>query len=176
ELELSVADKPDSYEICFVPDNDYAGVLRRYLGEDHPALSPGPFRLRDGTEVGRHEGYAHFTVGQRKRLPGGFDQPMYVLEIDPDERAVTIGPREALATARLRAGKANWLVPDPPEPGEPVGVRVRHGAPVVDGRVTEREDGTFALELRTAQRAVTPGQSAVLYRDDVLLGGGVIFE
>ena len=82
----------------------------------------------------------------------------------------------ASASATLRAGDANWLVPDPPESGERVGVRVRHGAPIVDGRVTERGDGEFALELRTAQRAVTPGQSAVLYRDDVVLGGGVIWE
>lgn len=176
ELGLENAEKPDSYEICFVPDNDYAGVLRRYLGDDHPSLRPGPFRMRDGTEVGRHDGYAHFTVGQRKGLPGGFGEAMYVLDIEPESRTVTIGPEEALDSAALRAGDANWLVPDPPEPGERVGVRVRHGAPIVDGRVTARRDGEFALELRTAQRAVTPGQSAVLYRDEVVLGGGVIWE
>ncbi|MFQ5890903.1 MAG: tRNA 2-thiouridine(34) synthase MnmA [Gemmatimonadota bacterium] len=172
-LGLSTAEKPESYEICFVPDNDYAGVLRRYLGESHPALSPGPFVLRDGTVVGEHEGYAHFTVGQRKRLPGGFAEPMYVLEIRPETRAVVVGPRAQLATSRLTAGEANWLA-EPPEPGDTLGVRIRHGAAVVDATVLDRGKRSFTVELTGAQRAVTPGQSAVLYRGDVVVGGGVI--
>jgi tRNA-specific 2-thiouridylase len=180
ELGLSNSEKPDSYEICFVPDNDYMGVLRRYLDEDHPAVSPGPFLTEDGREVGRHGGYANFTVGQRKGLPGGYPEPMYVLEIRPGERAVVIGPRTSLGTVRLEASEANWLVADPPEPGQEVGVRVRHGAPVVDARLVERRPadgdraGRFELELFAERRAVTPGQSAALYRGDVLLGGGVI--
>ena len=173
ELELPVAEKPESFEICFVPDNDYRGVLRRYLGKDHPALSPGPFRLRDGTEVGRHEGYADFTVGQRKGLPGGFDEPMYVLEIRPEDRSVVIGPREALRGSTVEARQANWLAP-PPETGEELGVRIRHGAPVVDAEVRAVDDDGFRLETHADQRAVTPGQSAVLYRGDVVVGGGVI--
>jgi tRNA-specific 2-thiouridylase len=173
ELELSTADKPESFEICFVPDNDYRGVLRRYLGEDHPALSPGPFLLEGGEEVGRHEGYADFTVGQRKGLPGGFPEPMYVVEIRPEDRAVVIGPRGSLRTSRVEAGRPNWLA-RPPEPGERVGVRVRHGAPVVEAEVEEVSGEGFALETAVDQRAVTPGQSAVVYRDRVLVGGGVI--
>ncbi len=173
ELELSVAEKPESFEICFVPDNDYAGVLRRYLGEDHPALARGPFLLEDGREAGTHEGYAHFTVGQRKGLPGGFPEAMYVVEIRPEDRAVVIGPREALATTRVEAVKANWLAPRP-EPGETVGVRIRHGAPIVDGTVLRAGEDGFSLDLAAPRRAVTPGQSAVLYRDEVVLGGGVI--
>ncbi len=173
ELDLPVAEKPESFEICFVPDNDYRGVLRRYLGADHPALSPGPFLLRDGTEVGRHEGYADFTVGQRKGVPGGFDEPMYVVEIRPEDRSVVLGPREALRRSTVTGGGANWLAP-PPEPGETLGVRIRHGAPVVDAEVREASDDGFRLETHADQRAVTPGQSAVLYRGDVVVGGGVI--
>lgn len=172
-LGLGTADKPESFEICFVPDNDYRGVLRHYLDDGHPALTAGPIRLEDGTEVGEHDGYAGFTVGQRRGLPGGFEEPMYVVEIRPEDRAVVIGPRDALACARLRAIRPNWLA-EPPGVGEEVGVRIRHGAPIVEGRVVEVGDASFDVELRTAQQAVTPGQSAVLYRGDVVVGGGVI--
>lgn len=172
-LGLSTADKPESFEICFVPDNDYAGVLRRYLGEDHPALARGPILREDGRQAGEHEGYARFTVGQRRGLPGGFAEPMYVVEIRPPERAVVIGPRSSLARTRVDAAKANWLGPRP-EPGEAVGARVRHGAPIVEGRLVGRAEDRFTVELGLPQEAITPGQSAVLYRDDVVLGGGVI--
>jgi tRNA-specific 2-thiouridylase len=172
-LGLLTADKPESFEICFVPDDDYAGVLRDHLGEQHPALSPGPIVLRDGHAVGEHAGYARFTVGQRKGLPGGFGEPMFVVEIRPEARTVVIGPREALASTGLTAAGANWLA-DPPRSGERVGVRIRHGAPIVDAEVRRAGPDGFVLELRASQDAVTPGQSAVLYRGEVVLGGGVI--
>ncbi|MDH3734981.1 MAG: tRNA 2-thiouridine(34) synthase MnmA [Gemmatimonadota bacterium] len=172
-LGLDTAEKPESYEICFVPDNDYAGVLRRYLPDDHPSLSSGPFVLEDGRVVGEHPGYAHFTVGQRKGLPGGFSAPMYVIEIRAHEQTVIVGPRESLARGSLRAGGANWLT-DPPEEGETLGVRIRHGAPIVEATLTARGPDTFSVELTLPQSAITPGQSAVLYREDVVVGGGVI--
>ena len=167
------AEKPESFEICFVPDNDYRGVLRRYLGPGHPALSRGDVVHRDGRVVGSHEGYAGFTVGQRRGLPGGFPEPMYVAEIRPEARQVVIGPREALQTSVLRAERANWLA-EPPLPGEEIGVRIRHGAPVVEAVLTAMDGDRFELELLAPRRAVTPGQSAVLYREDVVVGGGVI--
>jgi len=172
-LELDTAEKPESFEICFVPDNDYAGVLRRYLPVDHPALSTGSFRFEDGSDAGEHPGYAHFTVGQRKGLPGGFAEPMFVLEIQPETRVVVIGPREALARAALVAEAANWL-DEIPGPGERLGVRIRHGAPIVDADVVRADGSSFELTLRLPQQAITPGQSAVLYRGDVVVGGGVI--
>ena len=172
-LGLVTADKPESFEICFVPDDDYAGVLLDHLGEAHPALSPGPIRLEDGSDVGRHDGYARYTVGQRKRLPGGFGEPMFVLEIVPESRTVVIGPRDALSAVGLTAESANWLA-DPPAPGESIGVRIRHGAPIVPATFSEVSGEQFTLELTVPQAAVTPGQSAVLYRGEVVLGGGVI--
>ena len=172
-LGLDTADKPESFEICFVPDNDYAGVLRRYLPDDHPALSPGTIRFEDGSAAGRHAGYAHYTVGQRKGLPGGFAEPMFVLEIRPESRDVVIGPRGSLARSRVSAHGANWLA-DRPSAGERVGVRIRHGAPMVDADVLDATREGFSLELPTPQSAITPGQSAVLYRGDLVLGGGVI--
>ena len=112
-------------------------------------------------------------MGQRKGLPGGFPEPMFVLEIRPDDRAVVVGPRQSLTRSGLEAGAANWLA-EPPAVDEPLGVRIRHGAPIVDATVTRLSDDSFALRLAAPQSAVTPGQSAVLYRDDVVVGGGVI--
>ncbi len=172
-LGLLTADKPESFEICFVPGDDYAGVLRDRLGSLHPALSPGPIVREDGSPVGEHLGYARFTIGQRKGLPGGFDEPMFVVEIRPDSRTVVIGPRDRLASMDVTAGSANWLA-DPPQPGERIGVRIRHGAPIVDATVLRISADGFTLELGTPQDAVTPGQSAVLYRQEIVLGGGVI--
>jgi len=172
-LGLDTADKPESYEICFVPDNDYAGVLRRYLPADHAALLPGRFCLQDGRSVGEHPGYAHFTVGQRKGLPGGFREPMFVIEIRPEDRTVVVGPRASLARGSLRAAAANWLA-TPAQAGETLGVRIRHGAPIVEARVLASDENGFELELTLPQSAVTPGQSAVLYREDVVVWGGII--
>jgi tRNA-specific 2-thiouridylase len=172
-LGLRTAEKPESFEICFVPDNNYAGVLRCFLGDDHPALLPGPVLLENGRQIAEHSGYARYTVGQRKRLPGGFSEPMYVLEIQPNERAVVIGSRASLSTSRLSAGSANWLS-SPPEAGEPLGVRIRHGAPIVDAIVLSVREEGFDLELTAPLGAVTPGQSAVLYKGEVVVGGGVI--
>jgi tRNA-specific 2-thiouridylase len=174
ELGLVTAEKPESFEICFVPDGDYVGVLRRRLPLAHPALSAGAFVLEDGSEVGRHEGYAAFTVGQRKGLPGGFPEPMFVTGIRPDTREVVIGPRSSLANTRLVAAGANWLAPIP-APGTEVGVRIRHQAPIVAAAVESADADGFTIRLSAPRDAVTPGQSAVLYGDDgTVLGGGVI--
>ncbi|MFO7586441.1 MAG: tRNA 2-thiouridine(34) synthase MnmA, partial [Gemmatimonadota bacterium] len=174
ELGLSTAERPESFEICFVPDGDYLAVLRRRLPVAHPAVSPGAFVLEDGTEVGRHGGYAEFTVGQRKGLPGGFPEPMFALEVRPETREVVIGPRASLARSRLAAEDANWLAPVP-APGTELGVRIRHQAPIVPATVARADAGGFALELAASQDAVTPGQSAVLYAEDgTVRGGGVI--
>ena len=98
---------------------------------------------------------------------------MFVVDIQVEERVVVIGPRSSLATSSLLAGSANWLA-ECPAAGETLGVRIRHGAPIVEARVTEMSESTFALDLAAPQAAVTPGQSAVLYRGAVVVGGGVI--
>jgi tRNA-specific 2-thiouridylase len=175
DLDLITADKPESFEICFVPNDDYASVLEEHLGAAHPALSDGPVLLADGRRVGTHPGYARFTIGQRRGLPGGFPEPMFVTRIDPARRAVEIGPRAALASAGLVAGGANWLA-EMPAPDEELGVRIRHGAPIVAAVVRDADPGGFSLDLPVSQSAVTPGQSAVLYRGDVVVGGGVILS
>jgi len=174
QLGLVTAEKPESFEICFVPDGDYVDVLRKRLPVTHPALSPGIFALEDGSEVGVHEGFARFTVGQRKGLPGGYPEPMFVLEVRPSTREVVIGPRASLGRSSLTAESANWLAPIP-APGHEVGVRIRHQAPIVPAEVRQADSVGFSLELAIPQDAVTPGQSAVVYSDEgAVLGGGVI--
>jgi tRNA-specific 2-thiouridylase len=174
DLELPrVADKQESQEICFVPNGDYVAVLRRELPADAPALNPGPFILSDGTVVGEHEGFARYTIGQRKALPGGYSEPMFVTEIRAASRAVVIGPRNELFGRGLVAHSVNWLA-DAPAVGSAVGVRVRHRAPIVPAEVIRIGGGEVEVALSEPVAAITPGQSAVFYRDDVVLGGGFI--
>lgn len=174
ELGLLTASKPESQEICFVPDGDYMKVLERELPGDAPALAPGPIVTTDGRIVGRHDGFARYTVGQRRRLPGGSAEPMYVVSLRPEDRAVVIGPREELIGRGLRAREVNWLVSSPPEAGSTVSARVRHRATPVSGTIVRVTDGEVEIALDTGVYAISPGQSVVLYRGETVLGGGVI--
>jgi tRNA-specific 2-thiouridylase len=172
-LGLATADKPESQEICFVPTNDYTDFLTARLGRDHPALRPGPLVTPDGETVGRHDGYARYTVGQRKGLGGGFPRRLYVLETRPESNEVVVGRAHALARRDVVLGDLNWLT-EPPAPAARVAVRLRHGAPLVEATVRHRDARVVELELETPQPAVTPGQSGALYDGDVLMGGGRI--
>ena len=168
-----VAEKVESQDICFVPDGDHTKILRRYLGADAPSLSPGPLLLADGTRVGEHDGFARFTIGQRRGLPGGFPQPMYVVDIRPADRAVIIGPRDALLGLGVIAREVNWLV-DPPAVGSQVRVQVRHRAAPALAELVRLDADEIELALDEPVSAITPGQSLVLYDDDRVLGGGFI--
>ena len=174
ELGLLTAEKPESQEICFVPDGDYVKVLERELPPGAPALAPGPIVTTDGRVVGTHDGFARYTVGQRRGLPGGSAEPMFVVALRPDDRAVVIGPREALLGRGLVAREANWLVPVPPAVGEAVQVRIRHRAAPVPGTVVRRERDEVEVALDEPVHAISPGQSVVFYDGDTVLGGGVI--
>ena len=171
-LEL-IAEKPDSQDICFVPDGDHAKVIARELGADTPSLARGPFVRRDGTVVGEHAGYARFTVGQRRGVPGGFREPMYVVEIVPTTREVVIGPRNELLGKGVVAREVNWLVA-PPELGSEVEVQVRHRARPARGTLVRVDGDAVEIALDEAVSAITPGQSLVMYDGSVVLGGGVI--
>ncbi|MEX2180343.1 MAG: tRNA 2-thiouridine(34) synthase MnmA [Gemmatimonadaceae bacterium] len=174
-LEI-IADKVESQDICFVPDGDHTKIIRQKLGSDAPALRTGPFVLSSGTVIGEHEGYARFTIGQRRGLPGGFPQPMFVVAIRPADRAVVIGPREELLGRGLIAREVNWLteVDSASLLGTRLGVQVRHRAPPVAAEVIRAEAGEIELALDEPVSAITPGQSVVFYDGDGVLGGGVI--
>jgi tRNA-specific 2-thiouridylase len=185
KLGLVTADKPESQEICFVPTGDYRDLLRERLETRHPALEPGPIVDREGTVLGRHDGFGGFTVGQRRGLGGGFDEPMFVLEIRPEDRAVVVGPHEALFAPGVEVAETNWLTAEPAR-GDRVAVQIRHRAKAVPATVAGRvgqggtggSDGaSLTLDFEEPQRSVTPGQSAVIFggpSGDRVLGGGRI--
>jgi tRNA-specific 2-thiouridylase len=174
QLGLSVvADKPESQEICFVPDGDYVRILERKLGPDAPALSTGPIMTSDGNVVGTHEGHARYTIGQRRGLPGGYARPMYVIAIRPEDRAVIIGPKEELLGRGIVAREVNWLV-DPPSLHAEVTVRIRHRAPLARGEIVRIDGEEIEIALDEPVAAIAPGQSLVLYDGERVLGGGFI--
>jgi tRNA-specific 2-thiouridylase len=170
-LGLVTADKPESQEICFVPTGDYRDLLVKRLGT-HRALEPGDIVRRDGTVVGRHSGYAGFTVGQRKGIGGGFAEPIFVLEILPETRQVVVGTRDELLQDEVVVEELNWLT-EPPEVGHSIAVQLRHRAAPARATIESR-DGGLLLALEEPRPAVTPGQSAVVFDGERVLGGGRI--
>jgi tRNA-specific 2-thiouridylase len=174
-LEL-IAEKRESQDICFVPDGDHTRVIARVLGADSPSLAPGPLVRRDGTVVGEHDGYARFTIGQRRGLPGGFREPMFVIAIDPSTRAVVIGPRDELLGRGVVAREVNWLVDRAPREGDEVQVQIRHRARPVAGAIVRITDDADEVEVALDEpaTAISPGQSCVYYDGERVLGGGVI--
>jgi tRNA-specific 2-thiouridylase len=171
-LEL-IAEKVESQDICFVPDGDHTKIIRQRLGDDAPSLSPGAFVLSDGTAVGVHEGFARFTIGQRRGLPGGFREPMFVVAIRPADRAVVIGPREELLGRGVVAREVNWLV-DAPTVGAHVEVQVRHRSPPARAEIVRLDGDEIELALDEPVSAIAPGQSLVIYDGERVLGGGFI--
>jgi tRNA-specific 2-thiouridylase len=173
-LGLTTAEKEESVEICFVPDNNYAAVLERHLPADAPALAPGPLVTTSGEVVGQHRGYGRYTIGQRKGLPGGFGDARYVVAIHPDRREVVVGTADELAGHRVKLEEVNWLG-NSLEPGDRCELQIRYRARAVPARVIDVGEDSLELALESPVRAITPGQSGVMYgSDDRVLGGGVI--
>lgn len=172
---LRTAEKAESQDICFVPDGDHVRVLRDRLGAHAPALAVGPVRLVSGEVVGEHDGFARYTIGQRKGLPGGFAEPMFVVEIRPAERAVVIGPREALLGRRVEARELNWLSATPAV-GSSVCVQVRSRSQPAPATVVRIDASSIELALDEPVLAISPGQSLVVYDGEIVLGGGVIAD
>ncbi len=172
DLGLRVHDKPDSQEICFVPNNDYRALIRARVPE---ALRPGEFRDLSGQRVGTHAGVAAYTIGQRRGLGLAVGLPVYVTQIDPRTNTVTVGEAADLLAGGLVAGAVNWLV-DPPPIDLPLRVtaKIRHMHTPTPARLWRRHDETIELRFDDAQSAVTPGQAAVFYDQDIVLGGGWI--
>jgi tRNA-specific 2-thiouridylase len=172
-LGLSVWDKPESQDLCFVPDGDYAGFAQRKLGETR-GTAPGPMRDTAGHEVGRHRGILHYTVGQRRGLGIAAGERQYVIGIDALTNTVTVGPRAALAAPGLVTTVMNWLLPAPPAAGARVTARIRYGHAGAAATVTPLADGGAEVRFDVAQTAVAPCQSCVLYDGERCLGGAPI--
>lgn len=170
---LVTAEKIESQEICFVPDGDYVAVLEERLPAGAAALAPGPIVTTAGQTIGEHAGFARFTLGQRRGLPGGRAEPLYVVAIRPETREVVVGAVEELASWSVELGELNWLA-EPLAVGQACEVQVRSHAPAVRAVVQDAGEERLRLRLLEPARAVAPGQSGVVYRGEQVLGGGVI--
>ena len=165
------ADKPDSQDICFVPNGDYAGFIARFTGHD---CSAGDFVDEEGHVLGRHKGIVHYTVGQRKGLGIAADAPLYVKQIDAASNRVVLSGNESLFSRELTANDFNWIAYDVPPRELRASARVRYHQREQAATVTVLGDGRVHLVFDEPQRAITPGQAVVLYDGDSVLGGGTI--
>jgi tRNA-specific 2-thiouridylase len=172
QLGLVVAEKPDSQDICFVPNGDYAGVIKRL----RPDCSlPGEILHMDGSVLGQHQGVLHYTVGQRRGLGVAVGDPLYVVSIDADARQVIVGPREALARQKILLSEVNWLGGDASQALD-VRVRIRSTSEPAAAQIKLTGAHQAEIYLATAEEGVSPGQACVFYAADQerLLGGGWI--
>jgi tRNA-specific 2-thiouridylase len=170
ELGLRVADKKDSQEICFIPDGDYAAFVRRHeLGLE----LDGDIVTVEGEVVGHHSGLEQYTVGQRKGLGVALGEPRYVVRLETESRRVVIGRREQLARTHFTACRTNWLVDRPSEPLECL-VQIRYLSQPAHARVIPLDGDRIEIELHEPKHGIAPGQAAVCYADDRVLGGGWI--
>ena len=167
------AEKPDSQDICFVPDGDYPAFLARYRGRED---EPGDFLTLDGKVCGRHRGQEAYTVGQRRGLRLAMGEPVYVIRKNAAENTVTVGPDEALYSSSLIADRVSWIVPQPV--GRPffAEAKTRYRQPPVPVSAVWSEDQRLHLHFERPVRAITPGQAVVLYDGDTVLGGGTILS
>lgn len=170
-IGMKVADKVDSQEICFVPGNDYKAFLRSHLGEQE--FHKGGIYDTSGNFIADHEGIEMFTIGQRKGLPGGSPRPMYVVDIDPETSSVIVGTDEELTRESFEVDNLNWLIEAPEEPMD-VTVKIRYAHPGAEATVTRVDTHRYSVHLHIPQRAITPGQAAVFYQADRVVGGGWI--
>ncbi len=172
ELGLVNAAKPDSQDICFVPEGRYSDIVKKLRPD---AARPGEIVDRDGRVLGRHEGILHFTIGQRKGLGlSGNEEPLFVLSLDAARARVVVGPRSALRAGTIMLREVNWLVDTDVEAPFACAVKLRSMRPPVAARVTPLSGGTARVEMLAAEDSVAPGQACVFYQEGRVLGGGWI--
>src|SRR5438128_6542384 len=168
-LGLKVADKIDSQEICFVPGNDYKAFLRSHLGENE--FHRGEIYDVDGNFVGEHDGIELFTIGQRKGLPGGSAKPRYVVDLDAQTNRVIVGDVEDLVCDEFEIDRTNWIARELPDEDVDATVKIRYSHPGTPATVTSLENHRARIRLHEPQRAITPGQAAVIYDGGVIISG-----
>ena len=170
---LPVLERDESQDICFLPDRDYMALLRERLGD---RVQPGPILDTAGRVVGEHPGCQCFTVGQRRGLGVALGTPRYVVRIDRAANAVVIGTAEELRRDALRVSQVNWIAFDEPPPAIEAAVQIRYNHRPTAARIEPQPNGSALVTLHSPETAVTPGQAAVFYHDDTVLGGGWIEE
>jgi tRNA-specific 2-thiouridylase len=169
---LLIADKPDSQDICFVPNGDYAAVIDKLRPD---ASEPGDIVDLEGNVLGQHDGIIHFTIGQRRGIGIGGHDPLYVTRLDPGKRQVIVGSRKDLLCAEVPVGEMNWLI-DPPKVGERLRVeaRIRSTRPPEPAYMQVQPDQSIIVEMDEPEAGVSPGQACVLYVGERVIGGGWI--
>ncbi len=165
------AEKPDSQDICFVPDGDYASVIEYRSGR---RSVPGDFIDKNGNVIGHHKGTIHYTVGQRKGLGMGFGKPMFVLETDPAQNTVTLGDNDDLFHTDVMVKDVNWTCGYAPKGVLQCTAKIRYRQQAAPAAIIPQENGSILLRFEDPVRAATPGQAAVFYQGEELIGGGVI--
>jgi tRNA-specific 2-thiouridylase len=194
ELNLPVANKPDSQEICFVSDNDYAGFIANYLTEndkikdknntpvtinqknDFNGLTPGNYINTEGKVIGKHKGLVHYTIGQRKGLDLAMGQPVFVLELRPDTNEVVIGNSNDVFSDRLYANRLNFMAIEDLEGEMQVEAKIRYSHKGARCTIKKTAEDEVLCIFEEPQRAITPGQAVVFYQDDYVVGGGTIIK
>ncbi|MDZ7723031.1 MAG: tRNA 2-thiouridine(34) synthase MnmA [candidate division KSB1 bacterium] len=171
---LDIAHKSESQDVCFIPDDDYKRFLIETLKKEGVKIEPGEIVDMQGNVLGEHKGIPFYTIGQRKGLGIALGKPAYVVEIDADHNRIRIGDRSDLLANGLHADNANWVSVSRPDPGTPVTAHIRYNDPGAAAMITHVNDDSFTLRFEHARPSVTPGQSAVLYQGDRLIGGGII--
>ncbi|MBN1541506.1 tRNA 2-thiouridine(34) synthase MnmA [candidate division KSB1 bacterium] len=170
ELGLSSAEKRDSQEICFIPDDDYPNFIQSSAQK----IERGEIVDRAGNVIGQHRGYPFYTIGQRKGLGIALGRPAYVIEIDPFRNRIRIGNKSDLLAIGLIAEKTNWIAEERPKGGLTVEARIRYNDPGVEATIESVDDDTVQVRFAHPRSAVTPGQSVVFFLNDCVVGGGII--
>ncbi len=173
ELGLPTASRPESQEICFIPDNDHARFLEKYAPQ---ADRPGAILDGAGRTLGRHRGIGSYTIGQRRGLGIAAAAPLYVTDIEPDRNAIIVGTKEQTYGTELIAGGLNWISIDTPEHPIQVKAKIRHRHAEAEATVEPQEDDAVYVKFAEPQAAITPGQAIVFYDGDKVLGGGTIIK
>ena len=171
ELALSAAERPESQEICFVPDNNYRSFLKEHAPE---TLRPGQMVMTDGTVVGRHEGIAFFTVGQRRKLGVSAGERLYVVRVELETNRVVLGKQNELGTKELTVSNPSLTAGGKLEAPLPATVKIRYRSPCAPASIEPAGPDTLRVHFEHPVSGVCPGQAAVFYDDDVVLGGGII--
>ncbi len=171
EIGLTVANKPDSQEICFVDDDDYGRFIEERLNRE---IKPGNFVDTEGNVLGQHKGIIHYTIGQRKGLGIALGKPMYVVEIDAEKDLVVLGQHHEVFSKGMIVEEVNFIYTEDLTQPTKAMVKIRYSAPEVAATLYPMEGNIIKVEFDKPQRAITPGQAAVFYQEDYVLGGGVI--
>ncbi|MEE8420980.1 MAG: tRNA 2-thiouridine(34) synthase MnmA [Dehalococcoidales bacterium] len=171
ELGLPVASKPESQEICFIPDNDYTEFIREYIPQ---AALPGPIFDEGGHNLGSHRGIMYYTIGQRKRLGLSAPKPQYVIAIQPEKNAIVVGPRERALGDQLTAAEMNWITDPETVTTLKIKAMIRYRHREAEASVNRLRGDNYYVKFTEPQMAITPGQAVVFYHEDEVVGGGTI--